>query len=896
MPSLAIPLVLAGVTLGADSPAMVLVGQGQPRAVVVVADGAPLEVTRGAQELAHYIGQIAGCQVAVVRPAEVGRHAGGVRIHVGLNPLVKGRSPDVARCEKDGAWIKTLGPRDLVIAGKTPYGTEFGVYGLLERFCGVRWYLPGPNGTHVPRQRTLTLPRIDLLDNPVFISRSYSAPTLWDSARYPCPTAQEMDLEWARHNRLRRHFHASHNLGRIIVPSKYGKAHPEYFPVIDGKRYVPASDRPVGFQPCMTNDDVVRICAEAAAKQFDAEPDRLSFSIGINDWGGFCQCPACAKVNGPARLNSRGLPDYSRLLFHFGNRVAAALPDRHKDRYVGLIAYAQARDLPQGTKIHPNLLVARVTAFVAYFSPMDRADMDETRRFAQACRMFGVYDYWYGTGYVIPVFCTGLMEEYIDFLARLGCKGWNSEIYPNWAMDGIKYRLLSRKLWDPSLRVRDMLGAFCRDMFDAGAPDMLAFYDGCRRLWETQTFATSKYHLQRSVRQLVLFDEPTCASLMGLLTAARAKTANPKGRYLLDRFIQTFGLTQTHARLLRHALAIADHGPTPRPAVHDKHREEDVIPADGFRKPIADLDAYAEHVMAALRLVHKMNAQRSALRRDVFSLPRTGLASPSGLLCTPETIAAPLLTAYDAAGRTDDKRRLLALVEKEMPGIWPKVQWVATHLTDMAGQPELLPNGSFEQLDANRYDAQGWLHGNWGSKRSTANGFVVPQGVDGRHCYYLVGIKNAFTYLPSPVIRTAQPVPVEAGKWYLARAVGALTPQRRAAAPAGVPDQLPRGAPRVALVQPERGCALVRRRVAVPRARTRQDGDRAVPGHGGRGPDMGRCLQPQTRAGRDRAEHRGEDRPACVSAPGPGRAPGAGLRARLGQARPGSRLCTGQGP
>lgn len=754
----------------AQNDEMIIVHGGQPRAVIVVPPNAPEEVARGAGELQHWVREMTGATLSLVAPEELPVHTGQVKLHIGPNASVSDRLPDLSRCEKDGAWVRTLSPRDVLIAGKTSYGTEFGVYGFLERFCGVRWYLPGPNGTHVPKKPTVAIPRVNLLDNPVFISRHFMAPTLHADVMYPCPAAQEMDLAWCRHNRLRKHFYASHNLGRIIVPSKLGQSHPEYFPGIGGRRHVPASDRPVGFQPCMTNREATRLCADAALRHFDANPDRLSFSIGINDSGGFCQCAACSVVNGPAGLNSRGLPDYSRLLFHFGNQVAAQLPARHGDRYVGMIAYAQARDLPPGAKIHPNLHVGRVAAFTSYFSPMDRADMRETRRMAEACGMFGVYDYWYGSGYAIPLFCVGLMEEYVDWLAAIGTRGWGSETYQNWSMDGIKYYLLAQKLWDPKRRAQIMLEEFCRDLFGAGAPHMLDLYRICQDRWETQTFATSKYHLSGSARQVLLFDEPTCDRLSALLTLAQQKTPNLNGRYLLNRLAKTFAYTRACARLLGHSLVLADSGPTEKMGEHGTHREEDLIPDANFRRPVGDLDAYREHVLAALRTVRDLEAIRTDLRRDAFSLPRMGLPVLNGLMQTPETIAAPLLTAYAVAGREDDRKAFLTTVKQEMPELLPKIEWVAQHLPAMDQEPELLPNGSFEELAANRYDAAGWLHGNWGSKRSTANGFVVPQGADGGNCYYLVGVKNTFTYLPSPVIRVEKPVPVQAGKWHVARA------------------------------------------------------------------------------------------------------------------------------
>ena len=46
--------------------------------------------------------------------------------------------------------IHGVDPSQVIIAGPTPYGTEFGVYEFLERYVGVRWLMPGPDGEDVP--------------------------------------------------------------------------------------------------------------------------------------------------------------------------------------------------------------------------------------------------------------------------------------------------------------------------------------------------------------------------------------------------------------------------------------------------------------------------------------------------------------------------------------------------------------------------------------------------------------------------------------------------------------------------------------------------------------------------------------------------------------------------
>jgi hypothetical protein len=586
-------------------------------AVIVANSDSPGNLKLATEELQTYLNAITRKKIDIITPIQAKQYPDRLKINIGVNSSLT-NIPNLEKCEYDGAWIKTLPGNNLLISGRSVKGTEFGIYGFLEKYCGVRWFLPGKAGTYIPIKPELRIGKIDHLSNPVFLSRSYSIPTLWSN--YPCPEAEEMDRAWYRHNRMLKRFHCSHNIGKIIVPSKYKKEHPEYYPMKKGKRFIPITDRPAGWQPCMTNKDVIDICAQAAVKYFDENPDEISFSLGVNDWGNYCQCPECVKANGgEAKPNSRGLSDYSLLAFKFANKVAAKLPPRHKDKYLGMLAYSYQRDFPENFKFHPNVILQRTTAFICYFNPADRKDMVETLKFAKNSNMFSVYEYWYGSGYLIPSFAIGLLEEYIDKLVAYNTRGWNSEIYPNWSMDGIKYYLLSRKLWNPQLKIQVLLNDYCQKMFDAGADDMLKFYGICRERWEGQrTTETTKYHLRGSFKQVRIFDVKTCNRLLVLLNSALDKTKSTNGKILIKHKINAIKFTRDNALAVETAQEIAEN--------------------IGSAKKLAPL------CLDATKKLKNITELRKKIRLDAFSLPRASLGRTLGLIY-PETIAYPLYQA-----------------------------------------------------------------------------------------------------------------------------------------------------------------------------------------------------------------------------------------------------------
>ena len=91
-----------------------------------------------------------------------------------------------------------------------------------------------------------------------------------------------------------RHEHAWH---RIMSPDVYGKAHPEWFAEIDGKRYPKHYAEKRGGQVCTSNPQVVEHFANAAIEYFNKTPGSHMFSISANDGRKFCTCRECLELD-----------------------------------------------------------------------------------------------------------------------------------------------------------------------------------------------------------------------------------------------------------------------------------------------------------------------------------------------------------------------------------------------------------------------------------------------------------------------------------------------------------------------------------------------------------------------------------------------------------------------
>src|SRR5437764_228341 len=81
-------------------------------------------------------------------------------------------------CIGAAAWYAASGRDESLAGGRARSdGTAWGVFELLERFVGARWYFPGPLGRSVPKATTLRVPPTWLEDAPVFRKREMWPPS-----------------------------------------------------------------------------------------------------------------------------------------------------------------------------------------------------------------------------------------------------------------------------------------------------------------------------------------------------------------------------------------------------------------------------------------------------------------------------------------------------------------------------------------------------------------------------------------------------------------------------------------------------------------------------------------------------------------------------------------------
>ena len=162
-----------------------------------------------------------------------------------------------------------------------------------------------------------------------------------------------------------------HTFDRLIPPDLYAK-HPEYFPMVGGKRingYV---------QRCLSNPDVLKLAIAGVKKAFDDHPDAMITSVSQNDVDKWCECDECKKL-------AKQYGGQSGVYIGFVNQVAEAIvkDPKYADKLIDTLAYQFTEQPPKsgGVKPRDNVRIRLCPINVCQAHPYDHDDFPASKAF-----------------------------------------------------------------------------------------------------------------------------------------------------------------------------------------------------------------------------------------------------------------------------------------------------------------------------------------------------------------------------------------------------------------------------------------------------------------------------------------------------------------------------------
>ena len=451
-----VAVVAAGLSClaGCQPTPLLLAEGGAAKMPIVVSPNASKSTRATAEELAGYLGKIAGAQFEVA----VGDGASGIV----LGTLAEFPNPSLAKALEvrnrfDGleAYAIRTEPGRLLLLGGGELGASHAAWRFLE-LLGCRWFFPAPEWEVVPSMPTLKA-AIDETSRPKILARR-----IWYGYGIHEERTARDYANWCRRNRMAQSFtiNCGHAWQSVIADNKaVFDQHPEYLARVKGQRQ--------GEQLCVSNPQLRELAAQWAVKYLTANPSSDMVSVECSDGGGFCECDQCAKLG-----------SVSNQVFDLANYVARAVAKAHPGKLVGLYAY-NVHSEPPDFPLEPNVYVQLTAGFTS-----GRYSFDELLDlWPKKCPNMGFYEYFSVYLWDFDMLPGGrggnsaYLKKQIPQYARRQATSLDCESGNNWGPHGRGYYLASRLMWNPQADAEAILADFYEKAFGPAAAAMQRFYE-----------------------------------------------------------------------------------------------------------------------------------------------------------------------------------------------------------------------------------------------------------------------------------------------------------------------------------------------------------------------------------------------------------------------------------
>lgn len=498
--SVLVPLL---VVLPSPSPALTLVKDGKPEAVLVLPDDRKFIPYYAALEFQHHVKKASGAELPIVSETEAAALPGG-RVYFGRTDALKkaglgdedlGLSGYAGRLKGDALYLygkdtdlpvpddvpadELLVKRGGTLAWKKEIGTQLATLDFLDTQLGARWIWPGPTGEFVPRNATI---EVDAYERQGAV-RYKSNHLLQAEEGVPEQRQWLMRQKFLRIDPVVTG-HSYTNYWR-----DYKDTHPEIFSLLpNGKREpLPGQgDNGHYMTMCVSSPKLLELKIERWKNRvdpLDGNIDEGYINVYENDITGRCTCAECRAWDAPDprfathEYWSKGV---IRPLLEGGRFFRAAGPSL-TDRYMKFalkvqeeagkikpgvevrdhIGYQQD-DPPKQTKLNDKILMTYVGAPGQFWT--DERDRDFRERW-NGWRAKGPSMFFRGNtlhrGHNYPDVFARRIGEAMKFCAKNGLVGteWDAWI-GQWAVQGPNAYMIGRMLQDPDKSTDQILDEY----------------------------------------------------------------------------------------------------------------------------------------------------------------------------------------------------------------------------------------------------------------------------------------------------------------------------------------------------------------------------------------------------------------------------------------------------
>ncbi len=424
------------------------------------------ELEAAAGKLSEYLGKVTGEAPAVAAEAPENAYI-----------LIK-----TDKSEVESGYKLASDGKNITITGSSLQYTVRGVYGFLEKYCGVNCYT---SKLTVFKQNTITLPPEEgYVYTPFFeftdtdwISPKdgeYSLFNGFNSSEYreiPAELGGTVDYI----SRM------AHSLAtQFCSRDTYFEEHPEYFCLRGTKRK--------NSQLCLSNPDVLKIVTDEVfallEEKHDPDADLQIISLTQDDNFNFCRCDKC-------KATDRKYGSHAGTMLEFVNAVAREVKAAGYDNVaIDTFAYQYTRKVPTGIVPEDNVIV-RLCSIECCFShsfdepdcKADAAFLADLEGWSKICDRLYIWDYCTDfTNYVGIFPDLGVLQRDIQLFYEHNVKGIYEEgNYSGREIDTefgeLRAYMIGKLMQDPYCDITAVRDDFLNNYYGAGGEYVADFLD-----------------------------------------------------------------------------------------------------------------------------------------------------------------------------------------------------------------------------------------------------------------------------------------------------------------------------------------------------------------------------------------------------------------------------------
>ena len=422
-----------------------LVKNGKAKARIVCTDNNDTNL-QAANLLNHFIELISGTTLPIVQGTPTYKNA-----------IILGEQ--TTKASHDGFEFATTNG-SLHIKNGGHKGTIYGVVTLLEKYLGVNYW--AKDSYSINKQPSITIPEINYAESPAFRYRqtfSYGNEDpiykLW--FRLDEPNEVFINNMWV------------HTFNQILPAKRFGKAHPEWYSFINGKRQ-PGDHS----QWCLTNNEVFEAVCHQLDSIFKANPNLKTISISQNDGNNTnCQCHECKAVD-----EYEGSP--SGNIIRFLNKLATRYPSKQ----FSTLAYLFSMTPPLHTKPLPNVNIMLCDIDCKREVPL--TDNESGQWFTQALEGWGrisdnIFVWDYGINFdntVSPFPNFHILKKNLQLFKKNHATMVFEQVNGHRGVDFSEMRayMLGKLMWNPNLDSDSLMQTFLHGYYGAAAPFLYQYH------------------------------------------------------------------------------------------------------------------------------------------------------------------------------------------------------------------------------------------------------------------------------------------------------------------------------------------------------------------------------------------------------------------------------------